>query len=120
MLVYIQTRHFDLTPELSDYVESKIRLMLGRYKNKIMTVNVSLSDINDPRGGEDKCCKIIIKPENIPSIVVKETASDIYDAVNRCSHRAKRIVNRNLILTQWKRKQLTLDEHLEDDDIVGL
>jgi ribosomal subunit interface protein len=101
MLVNIQARNFDLAPELNDYVESKIRLMLGRYKNKIMKINVTLSHVNSPREREVKCCEIIIMPKIIPTIVIQETAADIVDAVNNCSHRAKRIVSRNLRFTQW-------------------
>ncbi|MFT6310071.1 MAG: ribosomal subunit interface protein [Porticoccus sp.] len=120
MIVNIQARHFDLTPELKSYVESKIRLMMSRYKNKIIKISVSLSDVNGPKGGEDRCCKIVINPENIPSIVVQETAASMVEAVNICTHRAKRIVNRNLSLTAWKRKKLTLNEQLDDEDISEL
>ena len=61
MLVNIQSRHFSLSEALSKYVKSKIQIMLSRYESKIININVSLFDINGPKGGEDKCCKIIIK-----------------------------------------------------------
>ncbi len=115
MLVHINARHFDLTPALSNYVESKVRLMLGRYKNKIVKISVSLSDINGPKGGEDKCCKIIVKPESTSSIVVQETAANMYDAINSCSHRVKRTVNRSLSITQWKRKKFVSKREVEEE-----
>jgi ribosomal subunit interface protein len=96
MLVNIQSRHFSLSEALSKYVQSKVQIMLSRYESKINSINVSLFDINGPKGGEDKCCKIIIKINGTTSIVVQETAEDLYDAINTCSRRARRAVKRQL------------------------
>lgn len=105
MIVNIQSRHFSLTPPLSDYIQSKIRLIMGRFEHKIMRIEVCLSDVNGPKGGEDKHCKIIVKPTNSPTIVVQETASDMYDAISACSKRVKRTVKRNLSFPTWRRER---------------
>ena len=96
MLVHIQSRHFSLSAALNKYVKTKLRVMLGRYEAKIISLNVSLFDINGPKGGEDKCCKIIVKINGTSSIVLQETAVDLYDAINTCSRRARRAVKRQL------------------------
>ena len=96
MLVHIQSRHFSLSAALNKYVKTKLQVMLGRYEAKIISLNVSLFDINGPKGGEDKCCKIIVKINGTSSIVVQETAADLYDAINTCSRRARRAVKRQL------------------------
>jgi len=105
MLVHIQSRHFSLSEALNKYVKSKVQVMLSRYEEKIIRVDVSLFDINGPKGGEDKCCKIIVKINGSSSIVVQETAEDLYDAINTSSRRAKRAINRQLsILVRTRRK----------------
>jgi putative sigma-54 modulation protein len=96
MLVHIQSRHFSLSTALSEYIKTKLQVMLGRYEAKIISLNVSLFDINGPKGGEDKCCKIVIKINGTSSIVVQETAVDLYVAINICSRRARRAVKRQL------------------------
>ena len=111
MLVHIQSRHFSLSEALSRYVRNKTQVMLGRYEAKIIRVDVSLFDINGPKGGEDKCCKIIVKMGSANSIVVQETAEDVYDAINTCTRRGRRAVKRQLsvhIRTRRKIKDILL------------
>ena len=96
MLVNIQSRHFSLSTALSKYVKSKIQIMQSRYESKIISINVSLFDINGPKGGEDKCCKIVIKINVTSSIVVQQTAEDLYNAINTYSRRARRAVKRQI------------------------
>ena len=106
MLVNIQSRHFSLSAALSKYVKSKVQIMLSRYESKIISINISLFDINGPKGGEDKCCKIIIKINGGSSIVIQETAKDLYDAINTCSRRARRAVKRQLSLHVRTRRKI--------------
>jgi ribosomal subunit interface protein len=107
MLVNIQSRHFSLSEALSKYVKSKVQIMLSRYDSKVNSINVSLFDINGPKGGEDKCCKIIIKINGASSIVVQETAEDLYDAINTCSRRARRALKRQLSIHVRTRRKIS-------------
>jgi putative sigma-54 modulation protein len=111
MLVNIQSRHFSLSEALSKYVKKKVQIMLCRYEGKIIRVDVSLFDINGPKGGEDKCCKIVVKINGASSVVVQETAEDLYDAINTCSRRGRRAVRRQLsihVRTRRKIKEILL------------
>lgn len=105
MIIDIQARQFKLSAALKSYVESRIRLSIGRYETSINRVDVSLSDINGPKGGEDMCCKSIIKVRGLPTIVVQEINADMYDSINKCLHRAKRSVKRHVSLGSWKRQK---------------
>jgi putative sigma-54 modulation protein len=111
MLVNIQSRHFSLSEALSKYVKTKVQIMLCRYEAKIIRVDVSLFDINGPKGGEDKCCKIVVRINGASSIVVQETAEDLYDAINTCTRRGRRVVKRQLsihVRTRRKIKEILL------------
>lgn len=107
MLVHIQSRHFSLSDALSEYVKSKLQVTLGRYETKIIRVDVSLFDINGPKGGEDKCCKIIVKVNGYGSVVVQETAEDLYDAINTSSRRARRAVKRQTSIHVRARRKIS-------------
>ncbi len=116
MLINIQSRHFSLSGALSQYVKAKIQIMLSRYESKVVSINVSLFDINGPKGGEDKCCKIIIKINGANSIVVQETAEDLYDAINTCSRRARRVVKRQFSIHIRTRKKINAIFRITDEE----
>lgn len=119
MLINIQSRHFSLSAALSQYVKTKVQVMLSRYEAKINSINVSLFDVNGPKGGEDKCCKIIIKINGSSSIVVQEIAEDLYDAINTCSRRVRRAVKRQLSVHVRNRREINdiLLLTKKDDDV---
>jgi putative sigma-54 modulation protein len=106
MFVHIQSRHFSLSEALSRYVKNKVQIMLSRYEAKISRVDVSLFDINGPKGGEDKCCKIVVKINSASSVVLQETAEDLYDAINTCTRRGRRAVKRQLSLHVRTRRKI--------------
>jgi putative sigma-54 modulation protein len=116
MLVHIQSRHFSLSTALNNYVKTKLQVMLGRYEAKIISINVSLFDINGPKGGEDKCCKIVVKINGASSIVMQETAVYLYDAINTCSRRARRAVKRQLSVHIRMRTKINEVPFLTDKD----
>eukprot|EP01025_Chloroclados_australasicus_P055295 TRINITY_DN6658_c1_g1_i4.p1 TRINITY_DN6658_c1_g1~~TRINITY_DN6658_c1_g1_i4.p1 ORF type:complete len:280 (+),score=14.21 TRINITY_DN6658_c1_g1_i4:36-875(+) len=107
MQVKIQTRGFNLSPALNDYTDTKVRLTLGLYREKIKRVDVFLSDVNGPKGGEDMMCKIVIKANGCHSIIVQDIAEDMYDAINICAHRIKRAVGRRFDRATQRRKAHT-------------
>ena len=95
MFVQTHARDFALSEALNKYTDSKIRVALGLFREKIRRVDVFLTDVNGPRGGEDKSCKIVVKLDNQGAdVVMSETAEDMYDAINACAHRVKRTVAR--------------------------
>jgi ribosome-associated translation inhibitor RaiA len=80
--------------------------MISRYETKIISINVDLPDVISPKGGDDKCCKIIVKINSISSIVVQETAEDLYDAINICTRLARRQVKRQLTFNVRTRRKI--------------
>ena len=62
----------------------------------IQRVTVRLSDINGPRGGEDKRCHIALRLKGLPRLVIEDTEADLYVAIDRAAERAGRTVQRRL------------------------
>lgn len=94
--IEIQSRKFSLTKALRGHVERRLRFISGtRYEN-IKRVLVRLSDINGPRGGNDKCCLIQVKLSGQPDVVIADTKSDLYAAIDRAAARVGRAVGRRL------------------------
>jgi len=102
MQIKIQAQSFSLTSALQSHVQRRLRFALTSSTDHIQRVMVRLSDINGPRGGQDKHCRIQIVLKGMPDVVINDTESNLYAAISRAIGRASRSVARRL------RRQQTL------------
>lgn len=98
MQVDIQARSFALTKSLKSYVEKKLKSTLSSYEKSrhLKRVVIRLSDINGPRGGEDKLCHIQVMLAGAPDVIIKSTKQDMYTAIDKAIHRVGNTVVRRL------------------------
>ena len=96
----IQSRGFKLTKALYNRVSLKLHRILSRYDDRITSAEVTLQDVNGPKGGEDMQCLVNIKLSKSKSIVVQERATDLYDAINTCSQRVRLTMERHFERTR--------------------
>jgi ribosome-associated translation inhibitor RaiA len=59
-------------------------------------VSVTLEDINGPRGGIDKQCRIVVKLERVGELSFDATDAEVYAAVDAAADRTGRSVQREL------------------------
>ena len=96
MQIDIQARNFSLTDALRGHIKRRLGFALSTRDQHILRVFVRLSDINGPRGGEDKCCHIQVVLPHLPDVVIENTEEDLYAAIDRAADRAGRTVGRRL------------------------
>ena len=96
MLIDIQARNFSLTDALRGHIERRLGFALSSRDEYIQRVMVRLSDINGPRGGEDKCCRIQVMLPQLTDVVIEDTEVNMYTAIDRATDRAGRTVGRRL------------------------
>ncbi len=96
MQIDIQSRRLTLTGALKRRIKQRLNFALDMKNAHIQRIKVWLSDINGPRGGEDKCCHIQIELPNSSDIVVKEVRNDLYTAIDLASHRAAHSLTRKI------------------------
>ncbi len=96
MQIDIQARNFPLTDALRSHTERRLGFALSTGDDHIQRVIVRLSDINGPRGGSDKCCHIEVMLAHLSCVVIKDTETDLYTAIDRAADRAGRTVGRRL------------------------
>jgi len=96
MITDIQTHGFTLTDSIREYTVRRIHYGVSFAKSDILRVSVKLSDINGPRGGEDKRCQMIITMPHMPSVVIEDVESNLYVAIDRAVDRASRALTRQL------------------------
>ena len=96
MKVTIQANGFVLTEALRAYTEQRMSIALGWAGEHMHKLAVSLSDINGPRGGIDKRCKIQVQLGGGAEVIIEDTEADLYLAIDRAADRADRAVVRRV------------------------
>ncbi|SBT09397.1 putative sigma 54 modulation protein/ribosomal protein S30EA [Candidatus Accumulibacter aalborgensis] len=96
MQIVIQARGFDLTAGLRERIERRLCFSLDWAHDHVSRISVVLSDVNGPRGGEDKRCHIQVAVPGTADVLVDDTQADLYMAIDRSIDRAGRTLARRL------------------------
>ena len=96
MQIDIQARDFSLTKALRNHVERRLGFALSTRYDRIKCILVRLSDINGPRGGNDKCCQLHVVLTGQADVIIEDTQANLYAAIDRAADRASRAVTRKL------------------------
>lgn len=115
MHIDIQARGFELTDGLRQHAERRLNFALGWASYDVRKIAVRLFDVNGPRGGEDKCCRIQVSLPKSQDVVIEDTEADLYIAIDRAAERAERSVARRLE-RQREHKHGTFRSAAPDDD----
>ena len=78
------------------HIQRRLSFALGRFAARIRKVRVSVGDLNGPRGGVDKRCRVAIVLIPTRTIVIEERDSNIYVAIDRVGDRAGTCIGRRL------------------------
>lgn len=85
---------------LRDFAEQRLRFVLRRAAFLVPRVKIRLSDLNGPRGGVDKQCRIELMPERGTPIVVTSAGEDWRLAFENALTRGSRALVRS-----WQRRR---------------
>jgi putative sigma-54 modulation protein len=96
MKIEIKTRGFSVTPGLRSSIERRLEFALDRYEDRIAWVRVTVGDVNGPKGGEDKSCRVEIQLRNGRRVAATALRGDAYAAIGAAAHAAGRGVARTL------------------------
>lgn len=96
MHIDIQARGFELTDGLREHTMRRLSFATDWARDEVRRVTVRLSDINGPRGGEDKRCLIQIPLTGRADIVIDELDSDLYVAIDKAIGRIERVLTKQI------------------------
>jgi len=89
---YIRSVDGALDSEDREYLRRKLGRRLGKFAPRIERTSVRVEDVNGPRGGIDKSCRIKVVLSGLPSIVVEERHHSLQAAMDRAITRTERSV----------------------------
>lgn len=89
---------------LSRLARRRFEFALGRFHGRVQSVAVRLVDLNGPRGGIDKRCRVTVRlTEPKRTLVLEDTDADAVVAVDRLADRTARTVARVVrTMTEWR------------------
>lgn len=114
MRIDTQANGFELTEALRQHAERRLQFAISWAGHDVRRVVVRLSDINGPRGGKDKRCTIQIPLPRGQDVLIEDTESDLYVAIDRAADRAGRALARKL-----ERRHEYLHQRPVADDVVS-
>jgi putative sigma-54 modulation protein len=96
MRLEIRHQGVEVTDGLRDSISERFKLALGRFARSIAGLRVYLRDVNGPRGGTDKECRVVAEVPRDGRVVVTGAAADVTTAVARTAYRAGYAVRSHL------------------------
>ncbi len=96
MQLEIHARNVRVTEKLRTHIERKLNFALGRFEPRIDRLSVHVEDVNGPRGGMDKKCRLLASVRPSYRVVVEETNEDIYAGVARAAERMGQAIRKRI------------------------
>jgi hypothetical protein len=104
MLVTLHATKLPLTRELEEYALRSVMFALGRFSTRVDRVSVRIADVNGPRGGVDKECRIRIDSHRLGVLVVRDRDAGLFAAIDGAAARAARTIQRRIDLRIDRRR----------------
>lgn len=96
MEIEVQSRGLSAAPFLRQHARQRMQSALGRFRYSVHAVSVRLGDINGPRGGADKLCRIVVRLKNTSLVVIEELGDDIFLVIDKVADRVHQSVARQV------------------------
>lgn len=77
----IRSRRIELPRHALAHIERRLHFSLDRFMLRISSVDVLVEDLNGPRGGTDKLCRIKIKLRPTGTVIARYVHSSLNTAV---------------------------------------
>jgi ribosome-associated translation inhibitor RaiA len=84
----------ELGPEDRDYIRRKLGRRLGKFADAVERVSVRTEDVNGPRGGLDRVCRIKVVLRGLPSVVYEHREARLNAAIDGALAGVTRAVRR--------------------------
>lgn len=87
MEISIRARGVERTDNLTQALQRSIEFAVDRHRSQIDRISVYLADVNGPRGGVDKLCRITADLRGTRPVMILEIGADLTAVVNRAARR---------------------------------
>ncbi|MBK8010284.1 MAG: HPF/RaiA family ribosome-associated protein [Deltaproteobacteria bacterium] len=96
MKIQIHFRGFDGSSALREHIVNRFQTELGRLRSLVRSAVVIVADVNGPRGGSDKRCRVLLLGPEFGRTTAADLSTDPQLAVDAAMARAARGVSRRV------------------------
>lgn len=96
MKIDVRLRGIEHPESLRDHATRRIHLQLSRFGPELSEVIVRISDLNGPRGGLDKHCRITLRGRRFRELILDEVSDDPRLVMEAALDRIARLLAREL------------------------
>jgi putative sigma-54 modulation protein len=104
MLVTMLLKGVRVSPGEERSLQSKLRQAFGRFQRSIQQVDLAVEDVNGPKGGVDKRCRLTVCLPRQRDLVLEERGTDVLPAVHQLIDRTVVAVSRLRERRQTRRR----------------
>lgn len=115
MKLLLKARNIKLDPTTKAYLKHRASFAFARSRDLIRTLTITIADVNGPKGGSDKQCKVLIRTNNLSDIVITETQSNLKESIDRALTRSSQN-----FLQHLKRKKNLLKSRIKHHSLMPL
>lgn len=106
MRVLIHPRTITADQELRVRIDEVLTTALDPVRSRLEWVDLYLTDVNGPRGGPDKQCRVVAHLQSGP-VVVSQTGRNPLAAVMAAAQRCRRLIRSRLTRRRHQRRAST-------------
>lgn len=96
MNIDIQAGKIELDKAIEMHIQRKLNLGLSKVHSHIESVQISLSDVAGMEDVSKKHCEVKFSFFNMADLVIEETQTDLYCAIDRAVQKSSRAIARKL------------------------
>jgi ribosome-associated translation inhibitor RaiA len=85
-----------LSDKLRGHIERKLEFAVGRLAQRVDRLSVYLDDLNGPKGGADKRCRILADVRPSQRIVAEQVSDDFFTGISGAAEKLGRAVKRRI------------------------
>lgn len=93
---HIRALEHDFRAEERAYLRRKVARRLGKFADSIERVSLRTEDVNGPRGGIDRVCRVKVVLRGLPSVVIEKRDAALNVAVALALDKVVRAVRKGL------------------------
>lgn len=101
----VRARGFDLTQGMYRHAVEHIAAKVAKHARAISDLTIRLQDVNGPKGGLDKRCRVEVHIAGFGPVIVDETDQDTYAAMDVAGERLRKVVSQVLDERRSRRRQ---------------
>lgn len=96
MKLTIRCRQLLLDHQNNAEIRSRVLHVFSRIQQFIRDIDLTIADINGPKGGLDKLCRLRVRGRSLPNIFIEHVGIDAMLTIAVAAERAQQVVLRKI------------------------